>query len=147
MRFDADGLNLKVRYHDAMTNMLKRILLTLGCAAIPAIVQAQTQVQASGGLTLSPTCDISAAQWESPDRSQTLLGDPALRRLLQAWVAQPDMRVNIEYPGGEQGVIWANRMVGWLVAFGVPKQAITLFPGAGGTNALALSLLPARGGA
>ncbi|AOV17545.1 hypothetical protein BJI67_11160 [Acidihalobacter aeolianus] len=134
-----------MRYHDAMLNMLKRILLTLGFAVIPLVAQAQTSM--SGGLIESPTCDISAAQWESPDRSQTLLGDPALRRLLQAWAAQPGMRVNIEYPGGEQGVIWANRMVGWLVAFGVPKQAITLFPGAGGGNVLALSLRPSRGGA
>lgn len=131
-----------MRYHDAMFHTLMRILLL---SSLMMFLSA-TSAQADSAPLVMPTCNISQSQWESPDRSRTLLADPALRRLLQAWSAQPSAHLSIEYPGGEQGVIWANRLVGWLVAYGVPGRAISLFPGSSNMNTLALSLKTSGGG-
>lgn len=95
---------------------------------------------------LQPICSISLVQWESADRNHALLGDPALRTLIQAWEAQPGRRLRIEYQAGEQGVLWASRMQAWLVAFGIPRSATQLLPGGGDRNALTLSLQDAVAG-
>lgn len=115
------------------------VFVILGMVAPPVLA-------ANSGLSATPTCNISQSEWESPNRSQALLSDPALRQLLQAWSKHPKARLRVEYPGGEQGVIWANRLTGWLVAFGVPKQKIALFPGESDAHTLALSLQSSRAG-
>lgn len=113
-----------------------RLMLTAGLLTAMMTFRAQ----ADAGPMAMPTCNISQSQWESPDRSRTLLADPALRRLLQAWASHPSNRLSIEYPGGEQGDIWAHRLVAWLVAFGVSRHEISLFPGGSDMNTLSLSL-------
>lgn len=132
-----------MRYHEYMDDRLIRfsgaILLFFGFAVTPVLA-------ANNGLVATPTCNISQSEWESPNRSQTLLADPALRQLLQVWSKHPKARLRVEYPGGEQGVIWANRLTGWLVAFGVPHKKIALFPGESDTHTLALSLQSSRAG-
>ena len=95
---------------------------------------------------LQPICSISLVQWESTDRNHALLSDPALRTLIRAWEGQPGSRLRIEYPAGEQGVLWASRMQAWLVAFGIPSSATQLLPGGSDPSALTLSLQSAATG-
>lgn len=135
-------MHLKVRYHAPMFMTMIRTFLMLCLLSVLGIPGAR----ADSVPLESPTCNISLAQWESPDRSRTLLAEPALRRLLQTFHDQPKSRLRIEYPGGEQGVIWGNRMMDWLVAFGIPRQAMILFPGGSDMSTLALSLQSSQGG-
>lgn len=120
-----------------------RRLIRLMALAIAFLLPA---LSAQAGSTLQPTCTISLAQWEAPNRNQALLSDPALRTLVQGWEAQPGSRLRIEYPPGEQGELWANRLRAWLVAFGIPGSAIQVLPGGNESNALALSLRSGAGG-
>jgi hypothetical protein len=130
----------KVRYHGYM-----RSLIRWTAGAVISLLPLWT-VSAHAGAGLQPICSISLVQWESTDRNRALLGDPALRTLIQAWEAQRGSRLRIEYQAGEQGELWASRMQAWLVAFGVPRSATQLSPGGGDPNALTLSLQGAKAG-
>ncbi|APZ42757.1 hypothetical protein [Acidihalobacter ferrooxydans] len=125
----------KMRYHLRMHSPIR-----LALAALILLPLATVHANA----VLQPTCTISLAQWESPDRTRALLGDPALRILVRAWQKQPDSHLRIDYPVGEQGALWSSRMQAWLVAFGIPRAAVRLQPGSG-SDALSLSLRLAQG--
>ena len=120
-----------------------RNLIRWTAAAVVALLPLMV---AQGSPALQPICTVSLVQWESTDRNHALLSDPALRTLIQTWETQPRGYLRIEYPAGEQGVLWANRFQAWLVAFGIPRSATRLLPVGTDPNSLTLSLQGAGGG-
>jgi len=130
----------KVRYHERMRSL---ICWTAG-AVLSLLPLFAASAQAAP--VLQPICSVSLVQWDSTDRNHALLGDPALRTLVQAWEKQPGSRLRIEYHAGEQGDLWASRMQAWLVAFGIPRSATQLSPGGSDSSALTLSLQDVRAG-
>ena len=74
---------------------------------------------------------IHAEVWARPRRGDELLQLPALRGLLNDYERAGDAYIEIRYPGGEAGVLWAQELQDWLVALGVPSQRIRTQAGSG----------------
>lgn len=119
---------------------------TLTRWTVAAVIALMPLAAAHAAPALEPICTVSLMQWESTDRNHALLTDPALRTLIQTWEAQPHSELRIDYPAGEQGVLWANRFQAWLVAFGIPRSATRLLPVGTDPNSLTLSLQGGSGG-
>lgn len=107
-----------------MTSNAHRILLLL--ALVPVL-----SVAADGEYTLSRD------SWERP-RSAAMVSElPPVRRAVSDWSEAPrSRRVHLNYPGGESGNLWALELRDWLVALGVPGDAIVLNAGRAGANQL-----------
>lgn len=101
-------------------------------------------------LTLSaqaaePAADFSmglrAEQWDRLRQGDALLKQPELASMVQRWMHQPDSIIELRYPGGEEGEIWVQDVVDWLVALGVPSAAMQALPGSGTNDTIYLVLV------
>jgi len=83
---------------------------------------------------------IHSEQWDMPRHGETLIKQQELGEIVRLWAAQPDSRIEISYPGGEVGELWVQELMDWLVALGVPSEAILHSPGSGGEDIINLVL-------
>lgn len=72
---------------------------------------------------------IAVDDWLRPRSGESVLQMPGLAAAIRAWQSTPDAVVVIRYPGGEEGVLWAEELRSWLVGLGVPSSAVQLAPG------------------
>lgn len=83
---------------------------------------------------------ISEAEWARPRSAATLVRMPALANMVAEYSRAPSRQLLIRYPGGEEGVLWAEELRDWLVALGIPSSKISISPGAVTSSQLELSL-------
>ena len=67
---------------------------------------------------------INAEVWARPRSGEVILQMEPLRNLVADWQQSPNSVIEILYPGGEAGVLWAQELQSWLVALGIPSARI-----------------------
>lgn len=72
---------------------------------------------------------LSAAAWARPRDGATVAVMEPLPAVIEAWSRRDDARLVVRYAGGEEGELWAAELADWLVALGVPGDAIATVPG------------------
>ena len=90
---------------------------------------------------VSAQYSIHAEEWARPRSGEAILELPAIRNLMIDFDRQPGSRIEIRYPGGEAGVLWAEELIDWLVALGVPSSSIDAAVGSGVEDSLRLLLV------
>jgi len=82
--------------------------------------------------TRAPAADawtLEASTWARPRNARAVLSMAPLPAVVRAWSRQTGAELVVAYPGGEAGELWAGELRGWLVALGVPANAIVTIPG------------------
>ena len=72
---------------------------------------------------------LKASEWNVPRTTESILAMPALRQTVQAYNKNPTARIQIHYPGGDEGTLWATELRSWLISLGIASQHIELLPG------------------
>lgn len=72
---------------------------------------------------------MPAEEWARPHDSEDVLSIAPIRQSVQQWMQSPGQVLVIQYPGGEEGVMWGNGLRDWLVALGVPSSHVEAIPG------------------
>ena len=84
---------------------------------------------------------ITAEDWARPRSGESLVELPALKRTVRNFLGQKGARqIVIHHPRGEEGVLWAEELRGWLVALGIPFDAIVVDPESSRIDALELAV-------
>lgn len=83
---------------------------------------------------------ISAEEWSRPRSGAALVQIPELHDAIVAWSEQPDTRLVIHYPGGEEGALWAHELMDWLVSLGVPARQINVSAGHSRSDTITINL-------
>jgi len=84
---------------------------------------------------------ITAEDWARPRSGESLVELPALKRTVRTFLGQKGgRRIVIHHPRGEEGVLWAEELRGWLVALGIPFDAIVVGPESSRIDALELAV-------
>jgi len=86
---------------------------------------------------------LKAEQWDIPRHGETLLKQPELGRIVRHWLQHPEAKIEIRYPGGEEGELWVRELMDWLIALGIPSSAISRIPGSGAEDVINLVLVEA----
>ena len=73
---------------------------------------------------------LEAADWARPRDGVAVTAMEPLPRVVAAWSRRPEAHLIVRYAGGEAGEIWAAELSDWLVALGIPGNAIVTRPGA-----------------
>jgi len=55
---------------------------------------------------------ITAEEWSRPRRGEELVALPALADTVNDFLSRPNQLIQIRYPGGEEGVLWAEELRG-----------------------------------
>lgn len=87
---------------------------------------------------------LRAEQWDTLRNGEALLKQPELSNLIQRWMNAPDDKIELRYPGGEEGEVWVHELIDWLVALGVPSSAMQSLPGSGTNDTIYLVLIHGR---
>ena len=91
---------------------------------------------------------ITADEWARPRSGASLVQMPALKRTVRDYLQKQSdtrggQRILIRHPRGEEGVLWAEELRGWLVALGVPAVDIALTADATRIDAIELEVMRA----
>lgn len=87
---------------------------------------------------------LAADEWARPRTGESLVQMPALKRTVRDYLVQNDQsgrRIVIRHPRGEEGVLWAEELRGWLVALGIPSADIEVSPESTRIDAIELAVI------
>jgi hypothetical protein len=82
---------------------------------------------------------VTAVEWAQPRTGAALMQHPALARAMHE--LQPGQSLQLLYPGGDEGSLWASELQAWLVALGLSSQRIELLPGSPREDAIELRVV------
>ncbi len=84
---------------------------------------------------------LHANEWSVPKNATTLLAMPAIQRIMQELQKNINNSLEIRYPGGDEGTLWANELRSWLIALGLSSKRIELVPGSSVSTIIELDVL------
>ncbi|VAX09451.1 hypothetical protein MNBD_GAMMA25-2074 [hydrothermal vent metagenome] len=74
-----------------------------------------------------------------------LVAFPPLAQAVGQLRVHPDSRLQIHYPGGDEGMLWLNELQSWLVALGVSSERMELIPGSSRQTVIEIDIVTANG--
>jgi hypothetical protein len=84
---------------------------------------------------------ITALEWAQPRHGEWLVRQPALAAAIDQLQQQPQSRLQIRYPGGDEGILWAEELQAWLVALGLASNRIERVPGSSEADRILLVIV------
>ena len=74
---------------------------------------------------------LLAEQWETSRSGDALVSVPVINKVVKQWSLKSDQKIELHYPGGEEGELWVGELRDWLVSLGIPSKNISVVPGSG----------------
>lgn len=90
---------------------------------------------------IAESWEISAAQWARPRHGDWLASQPSLVAAVEQLQQFPEAHLQIHYPGGDEGVLWAEELQSWLVALGLSSARIERMPGSGAADRIEIRVV------
>ena len=81
---------------------------------------------------------ITADEWARPRTGEMLTELPGVKQAVHALVENSDAVLQIRYPGGDEGILWASELMAWLTALGVGAERMETLPGSSRPDAIQL---------
>lgn len=81
---------------------------------------------------------LQAEQWELSRSGDALVKIPVINKAINQWSLSPQQRIELHYPGGEEGELWVEELRDGLVSLGVPSKNIVIVPGSGAEDVIRL---------
>jgi hypothetical protein len=85
--------------------------------------------------------ELYAEQWELARSGESVLLLPVLNQLINAWLLEKHKKIEIQYPGGEEGEFWVQELTDWLVSLGIPSNHMVIVPGSGADDMIKFGLI------
>lgn len=103
-------------------------------------------VALSSGVKAAPrTFTVGIDDWARPRSGERIVAFPELRDLTTVWsTAAEGSVIEIRYPGGDEGSLWAGELRDWLVALGIASEHIRLTPGSARADRIELVIVEPR---
>lgn len=108
--------------------VFKRLSFILFCYGLPALAAGQDY-------------DLSALEWAQPRNGHAITQMQPVQGAVRQLLATPTGVLQIRYPGGDEGSVWAHELKGWLVALGVDSDRIELVPGSAAADMIQLRIM------
>ena len=81
---------------------------------------------ACSSAALAQAHDVPAELWDRPRTGSSVTGQESIRRAVAAALAQPDARIVIHHPGGQEPLLQAEELRSWLGALAIDTRRIIL---------------------
>ena len=85
--------------------------------------------------------ELHAEQWELSRNGERLLGIEAVADVVREWSSDRQKKIELQYPGGEEGELWVYQLMDWLVALGIPSKSLVAVPGSGQGDVIRLRVI------
>ncbi len=117
-------------------NFVRLVLVFFVPGALPVASYAIESVSESNNEII-----LRAEQWEMAREGERLLALPVLQQLVNTWAARPHQKIELRYPGGEEGELWVEALMDWLVSLGVPSKYMNAVPGSGEADVIRFEII------
>jgi len=84
---------------------------------------------------------LYAEQWELTRSGEYILSLPAVNSIINSWLQDKQKKIEIQYPGGEEGEFWVQELTDWLVSLGIPSNHLLTVPGSGADDKIKFALI------
>ena len=84
--------------------------------------------------------ELRAEIWDIPRHGESVLEIPELSSIMQKWMADPQQKIELRYPGGEEGELWVEELRDWFVALGMPSNVVQISPGSNAEDVINIVL-------
>ena len=84
---------------------------------------------------------LYAEQWEIARSGESILSLPVLNKIINAWLGDRQKKIEIQYPGGEEGDLWVHELIDWLVSLGIPSDHMVIVAGSGADDMINLTII------
>lgn len=84
------------------------------------------------------TYTITASEWAAPRNGEAVVHMAQFAGAAHDLQAHPEGHLQIYYPGGDAGTLWAREVSSWFVALGIGSERIELIPGSARGDAIEL---------
>lgn len=88
---------------------------------------------------------LGLEEWSLPRSAEAVTQFPAVRSAVRALEQAPGSQLQLRYPGGEEGSLWAQELSDWLVSLGIQQDVINIVPGSPFNDQLEMVLVGAGG--
>lgn len=85
--------------------------------------------------------ELRAETWDIARHGEVLLKVPELVSIVNDWQKNLQQKIELRYPGGEEGELWVEELKDWLVSLGVPSENIELAPGSDAQDVINMVLI------
>ena len=85
--------------------------------------------------------ELRAEQWELARNGERLLGIGGIADVVAEWSSDERQKIELQYPGGEEGELWVSQLTDWLVALGIPSISLVAVPGSGKGDIIRLRVI------
>lgn len=85
--------------------------------------------------------ELRAEQWELSRNGERLLGIDGMAEVVEKWSSENHQKIELQYPGGEEGELWVHQLMDWLVALGIPSGNLVAVPGSGQGDVIRLQVI------
>jgi hypothetical protein len=85
--------------------------------------------------------ELRAEQWELARNGERLLGIDGVAEVVSEWSSDKRQKIELQYPGGEEGELWVSQLMDWLVALGIPSTSLVAVPGSGKEDIIRLRVI------
>ncbi len=110
-------------------------------AVIQGIAVGKTILPESPSGKTAATWTLYAEQWELARSGETILSLPVINQLIKTWLSDKQKKIEIHYPGGEDGEFWVQELTDWLVSLGIPSKYMVISPGSGADDMIKFNLI------
>jgi hypothetical protein len=87
---------------------------------------------------------LRAEQWELARNGEQLLQVPVLNKVVNTWLLKEGYRIELRYPGGEEGELWVGELIDWLISLGIPSKYLVAVPGSGEADIIVFKIIKAE---
>lgn len=84
---------------------------------------------------------LSSEAWELLRHGENMLKSQELNEIVNEWKSHADSKIELRYPGGEEGELWVEELKDWLVSLAIPSHKMTLMPGSDAKDVINISVI------
>ena len=84
---------------------------------------------------------LTAEQWDLVKNGEQLLKLPVIHDVVNAWLLKPEDNIELRYPGGEEGELWIEELMDWLISLGIASKYMVAVPGSGEADIVIFKLV------
>jgi hypothetical protein len=84
---------------------------------------------------------LHAEQWELARNGEQLLQIPVLNKVVNTWLLKEGYRIELRYPGGEEGELWIDELMDWLISLGIPSRYLVAVRGSGEADIIIFKII------
>lgn len=95
------------------------------------------------GELLQDELKLPAEQWELTRNGERMLQIPVLNEVVNKWILKDGYRIELRYPGGEEGELWVGELMDWLISLGIPSKYLVAVPGSGEADIIIFKIIQA----